>query len=238
MPLRLSLITVISALFFLAGSSQADIISPIGFNPGDPYRIVFVTEGTRDATSSDIAVYDTFVTSEANMPGSLTASLATNWRVIGSTPTVDAKIHTATDDSPAGINSVPIFLVDGTTKIADDYDDLWDSSIDSPLNLDQFGSTAGTQLVWAGTRGGGLRSTNQALGNRNEFFGFTSLVGTTESSATAWIISEEQSDNLSYPYYSISDELTAVPEPSSLLCLGLFGLGVAGRRRRRNLCTQ
>ena len=56
------------------------------------------------------------------------AALGTNWRVIGSTSSVDAKVHTDTDDSPAGPNGVPIYRLDGRI-IANNYDDLWDGTV-------------------------------------------------------------------------------------------------------------
>ena len=45
-----------------ASAVQAAIVTvPTGLNPGDQYRLVFVTSGTRDATSTNIADYNTFV---------------------------------------------------------------------------------------------------------------------------------------------------------------------------------
>ena len=232
MPLQLSLITVISVLFVLAGSSQADIVSPIGLNPGDAYRIVFVTQGTLDATSSDIADYDAFVTSQANMAGSITAQLATNWRVIGSTPTVDAKIHTATDDSPSGINGVPIFLVDGSTKIADDYDDLWDGAIDASISLDQDGDSR-SALSFTGTQSTGNVDPSNPLGGEIVVF------GSTERDDFGWVRGGGAGGTSLRALYAISDELTvaAVPEPSSFASFGFVVLGIVGRRRRRSRCT-
>ena len=54
-------------------------------NPGDTYHLVFVTEGTRDATSTDIADYNAFVKAEAERPGATTENLGINWFAIGST---------------------------------------------------------------------------------------------------------------------------------------------------------
>jgi hypothetical protein len=56
------------------------------------------------------------------------AEIDTNWRVIGSTSSVAAKLHTDTDDSPLGPTGVPIYRLDGL-RIASDYDDLWDGYI-------------------------------------------------------------------------------------------------------------
>jgi len=71
------------------------VISPPGLNIGDQYRLVFVTSGTRNAQSSNIADYNSFVTAQANQNAVLSA-LNTTWTVIGSTATVDAR------DNPHG----------------------------------------------------------------------------------------------------------------------------------------
>jgi hypothetical protein len=61
----------IAALTWLAvavgGRAEADVMlqTPSGLNPGDSFRFVFVTDGTRDAISTNIADYDTFVTAQA-----------------------------------------------------------------------------------------------------------------------------------------------------------------------------
>ena len=42
---------------------------PTGLNIGDQYRLVFVTSTTRDAASTDISVYNTFVNDLAAAAG-------------------------------------------------------------------------------------------------------------------------------------------------------------------------
>jgi hypothetical protein len=57
---RLKTITLLTTAVMLlsAGAASADIITqPVGLNPGDEYHLAFVTSGTRDATSTDIADY-------------------------------------------------------------------------------------------------------------------------------------------------------------------------------------
>jgi hypothetical protein len=56
----------IAAASALVGSSGESLAAPItvptGLNPGDRYRLAFVTSTTRDARSSNIADYNLFVT--------------------------------------------------------------------------------------------------------------------------------------------------------------------------------
>jgi len=50
---------------------------PVGLNPGDPYRLIFVTSIARDALSTNIADYNSFVHGIANGPTSEFQSLGT-----------------------------------------------------------------------------------------------------------------------------------------------------------------
>ncbi len=128
------------------GASAAIITTPLALSPGDQYRLAFVTSTTRDATSSNIADYNAFVTTAANSQTDLLA-LGATWKAIASTNSVDARDNTATNPTSTG---VPIFLLDGTTKIADGNSDLWDGSIDFPLNIFEDGSVA-SGSVWTGS---------------------------------------------------------------------------------------
>jgi hypothetical protein len=78
-------------------ASAAPITVPTGLNPGDTYRLAFLTSKFRDATSTTIADYNAFVTGVANGVPEL-AALGTTWRVIGSTQLVAATDNT--DTSP------------------------------------------------------------------------------------------------------------------------------------------
>ena len=73
-----------------AGTSQAQPTTvPPGLNPGDSYRLAFVTSTGIDATSPVIATYNSFVTAVAGTVPELVA-LGTTWAAIGSTTTVHA----------------------------------------------------------------------------------------------------------------------------------------------------
>ncbi len=204
----------------LAGGAEAGTVVtvPTDLNPGDQYRLVFVTNGTGDALSTDIADYNTFVTNQANQSTELQA-LGVDWFVIGSTSTVSARVNTGTD----GSGGVPIYLpVGGDHRIADDYNDLWDGTIGHPLNIDQFGDSRcptfvaftgsqsdgsitmypiplGTNAVMA-RRGAGLPSTQAQFGLRL----------TVHSAATK------------QPFFAISDLLTV---PGAAVCDGTTAVG-------------
>jgi hypothetical protein len=66
---RIALIPAVLWLVFGGGGravADIDISAPAGLTPGESFRIVFVTDGTRDAASTNIADYNTFVTNDAN----------------------------------------------------------------------------------------------------------------------------------------------------------------------------
>ena len=121
--------------------ARADlIVTPPGLNPGDQFRVVFVTSGTRDAESSNIAEYDAFVSSAATAGGLGTyQGNPLTWFALGSTPPNVSAISRLPTISPG------LYLADGT-KIADSGADLWDGTIDSPLNRTELGGTQRRQL--------------------------------------------------------------------------------------------
>ncbi len=105
MKLQLGIVCAGVALATLGtGAAQAAlVVVPTGLNPGDQYRLVFVTDGTRDATSTNINDYNTFVTNEVT--GSALATQLTTagftpsaitWKAIGSTDSVAARDNTQT----------------------------------------------------------------------------------------------------------------------------------------------
>ena len=128
---------VIAATAILLGAAGESLaqpnIFPSDLSPGDKYRLAFVTSTTRDATSTNIADYNTFVTTVANDSSAL-SSLRTTWTAIGSTSTVDARDNTNTN--PGTATGVPIYLLNDT-RLAADNADLWNGTIQNPLNVDR-----------------------------------------------------------------------------------------------------
>ncbi len=54
----------LATLVTASAAQAALVVVPPGLNPGDQYRLVFVTDGTRDATSTNINDYNNFVTTQ------------------------------------------------------------------------------------------------------------------------------------------------------------------------------
>jgi len=225
------LLACIAVLVTSTGAAAQSIYRPLGLNPGDEYRLVFVTEGTRDALSTDIAVYNAFVTDEARASGSIVRGLTADWFAIASTADVDAIENTGTDPSPPGQTSVPIYLVDGQRRFADHYDNLWDGDsfgivVGAPM-LTQYG-VAASKIVWTGTDWYGKAHGSRPLGSPNPAFGqsFSPNARWIESGGGG--LSADQMRSL----YGISSVLVAVPEPSAAALLSASLFAFLSRRRR------
>lgn len=216
---RSILCTVVLSLLVGNSSQAAVITTPSGLNPGDQYRLAFVTSGTTNATSTNVATYNNFVSSAATAVPELNA-LGTNWNVIGSTGSIEALQNAATP-KPGGL---PIYLLNDT-KLADDYDDLWDASIDVQFNITESGSVLSNALVLTGTEiDGGAEAAFPLGGN---VLPLQTRTGNTSLTTNGWVFSTLTPVATQGSLYAISSVLTVVPEPSSFL-LGLVGAGVLG----------
>jgi hypothetical protein len=222
-PLRLAatLAFAVAALVPLAASA-APITVPTGLSPGEQYRLAFLTSTTRDASSTSIADYNAFVTNVAGTVPELVA-LGTTWAVIGSTNPVSARDNTATNPLVDG-PGVAIYLLNDTLLV-DDYADLWDSTIDNPLDVNELGTPHPSNVVvWTGTLTNGA-SASSHLGQAAVIY------GVSDHTDHFWSSGGQLVNATPRPFYAISGILT-VPEPSTaaLLALGVL-VSVVARRR-------
>ena len=212
-------VVVVVFTAILTGTADgASITMPIGLNPGDEYRIAFVTSTTRDATSANINDYNEFVTVAATADGTLTSQLNTTWMAIASTigggdaGPIDARDNTMTNPNVDG-PGVPIFLQDGITKIADNYEDLWDGSIAAAILGESQMSPIG---VWTGTKDDGTEF--YGLGGERVVIGHEEIAN--HYSWIAFCCISDDDDLLvesitHHRLYGISGVVKVVPEPTS-----------------------
>jgi hypothetical protein len=225
-------LALVLALGSVAGA-RAGIITPAGLQPGQQFRIVFVTNTTTAALSSNITTYDMVVSGDATTAGLGTyAGSPVTWEAIGSTPTVNAITRLPAD-------TVPLFLPDGT-EVAASGAALWNTSAVPLLHAidESAAGTAYPQIIYSGTDPSGHAISGFEIGSSsgNTFF------GDSGSSSSAWIDdSGYYSQNHAHDLIGFSNVLTvpqaaAVPEPATLtlMLVGIGGLvGVRLARRRR-----
>ena len=193
--------TVLFVLVMIPNLYAAPVTIPPALSPGDSYRLIFTSSQLRDGISSDINVYNIFVQTVADAVPEL-SELGTTWRVIGSTASVNAIDNTAT----TGVG-VPVYRLDGV-RVADNYTDLWDSSIDNLLNVDETGApySGSTGNVFTGTYAAGTGVPGETLGTA------VPIVGAIWDVNSGWVKAGGAPATSERTFYAMSGELNTPPE--------------------------
>ena len=105
-------------------------LKPADIGPGERFRLIFLSSTKRNAASSDIETYNTFVQNQAAAGHANIQDHASRFRVVGCTQAVDARDNTGTNTNGSG---VPIYWVGGN-KVADSDADFYDGSWDDEAN--------------------------------------------------------------------------------------------------------
>jgi hypothetical protein len=220
----------------VTGASQAQIQGQLGIlteetlagnNPatgapwaaGDQYRFVFHTSVGTTANSSDIEFYNSWVQELANASTAydIGADDGVTWKVIGSTNDIDARDNTSTNPLEDGTGHA-IFLLDGSTLVASDFEDLWDGEIQHIINLTEKGTEWAfwpfTGSYWDGTAAAGKASSFATLGGGGQIH--QGQAGVT----TNWVWRQWTGDppGTVLPMYAMSEPLTIIdPSPFELV---------------------
>jgi len=228
---RLALVTAMLWFGFgVGGRCEAGITltTPAGLSPGETFRFVFVTDGTTDALSPNIADYNSFVNTQAG--GATYNGSPVSWFAIGSTSSVNAIDN-------VGQAMAPVYLADGTLVTSSTTSaGLWSGSLLHPIDHDLTGARPGDE-VWTGTDQHG--SAQDPLGPSTLVFP-TWGAGHDTQLDRLWVDDVYLTQNtIQLPMYGISQVLTvgasSVPEPSTLLMAGtaLSVVIAFGRSRKR-----
>ncbi len=137
-------------------------LMPAGLNEGDEFRLIFMTSQKRDATSTDIADYDTFVQNSAGGVGAHEAikPYASRFKVVGSTRALGARFHTGTNPNNTGHKNVPIYWLNGQ-RVAANNAGFWSSTWEHWAMADrrnEAGNQGDGDQHWSGTTPSGWPS--------------------------------------------------------------------------------
>lgn len=222
-----TVVLVIAVLEMASRSTAGTVVTvPPGLNPGDQYRLVFVTHESTYATSSNIADYNSFVTTSANTVTAL-QNLSASWLVIGSTATTNVV-------SNIGSSTAPIYDLSGNL-VANGTAGLFSGSLLDAHGIDTFqdGSSAiPGYYAWSGSNADGTSFTGYTLGSARVWWGITGMNDATWISASQSVASSDY-----YHAYAISSVLTVpssgTPEPTTISVTALGGAIFLLARRRK-----
>ena len=214
---------LLSLVFALSTTAQASIWNPLNLN--FEYQLIFVTTATTQAIGEDINDYDNFVTSTANAEFTGQYGYAgTRWSAVGSTSAVDARDHALIVQS--------VWNTAGE-KVADNYSDMWDGSLDNPINYFESGSRADT-IVWTGSATNGTGSSfNHELGDDASS---RATRGSTLSNNGSWISQQTSDTTNHFRMYALSETLNStspVPLPGAIWLFSFALIGFFGSSRRK-----
>jgi PEP-CTERM motif len=237
---------VIGALAVPTEAAPVSINTPAGLNPGDRFRIAFVTGATTTGSSSDITSYNLFVNTAAG--GATYNGSAVTFYAIGSTATVNAY-----DNIRSTTMNDPVYLAGGALVAPSitGANGLWSGALVNRIATGIDGTVVSPNgngndvYVYTGSLVDGTAS-SEPLGYL--FPGDlpfdppvfeTSTGKATGGTDAAWIRDGGGSTaTFSRSLYGISETLTVAPVPEPSTCaMALAGLACGGyslfRRRKR-----
>ena len=101
---------------------------PSDLGTGDQFRLLFLSSTDTDATSANIADYNTFIQNRAAAGHADIQDYRAGFRAVGCTAAVNARNNTGTTGA-----GVPIYWLNGS-QVADDYADFYDGNWDDEAN--------------------------------------------------------------------------------------------------------
>ena len=107
-------------------------LAPTDLAVGTKFRLLFLSSTKRDALSTDIADYNTFVQARAAAGHADIQAYSAGFRALGCTSDTDARDNTLTTYTTTD-KGIPIYWLDGA-KAADEYEDFYDGSWDDEVN--------------------------------------------------------------------------------------------------------
>ena len=212
---------VVIAAFLFLGSSRADIVitAPSGLAVGDKFRIVRLTTETTAATSADITTYNNVANVTAYSYGGVTVT----WKAFASTSVADGSGTSINARTNIGALNSDVYRLDGVkvSTAANFYSDTHLAAV----------SAGPAVKVWTGSNGDGTGYSGFILGG-----GGSAVGGFSDQTGGGWAVWSTQGQSDQYGVYAVSQELTVVPEPGTMLLASMAaacgGGGVWWRKRK------
>ena len=123
---------------------------PTGLAAGTQFRLLFLSSTKRNASSTDIADYNTFIQNLAAAGHTDIRTYSAGFRAVGCTAAVDARDNTKTTYTSTD-KGVPIYWLNGA-KAADQYEDFYDGSWDDEVNDKNESGTNGPDTSQSNNR--------------------------------------------------------------------------------------
>ncbi|MYA68043.1 MAG: hypothetical protein F4Y22_12450, partial [Gammaproteobacteria bacterium] len=134
-------------------------LKPSTLTSGDKFRLLFISSTTTTVgQNASFAQIDTFVRNRANAGHASIRIYGDQFKVVGSSGTVDARDHTGTTHTADDLG-VPIYWLGGD-KLADHYMDFYDGSWDSYSQRDEGGTSSNFATVATGSYDNGTKRGN------------------------------------------------------------------------------
>ena len=138
---------------------------PSGVAAGAKFRLLFVSSATRDARSTNIAHYNSFVQARAANGHAAIQHYGKGFRALASTLAVNARANTCSQSSDTDAAVYWLNGVKAADNYADFYDRTWDSNADRLENGNE--NSDGITRTWTGTANNGTTDSFNALGELN-----------------------------------------------------------------------
>ena len=107
-------------------------LKPSGLGVGDQFRLIFLSSTKRNATSSNIGTYNTWIQARAAAGHDDIQAYSNGFTVVGCTHAKDARDNTSTTYTSTD-KGVPIYWLNGS-QVADEYEDFYDGDWDNESN--------------------------------------------------------------------------------------------------------
>ena len=186
-------------------------LKPLGLGAGETFRLLFMTEDHRDATSADIGVYDAHVREAARDGHAAVRRYADHFRVVGSTAAVDARDHTRTNPNDAGHTDAEVWWLNGERVAANNagfWSDTWENWAMADRRFESGERSTSNDWPWTGTRTDGAKEANP-LGASNARRGRFS----TTDADTGPISYNTIASTQDHAFYGISPLFRVEPTP-------------------------